>query len=772
MLNKLKKIPVFETILLIWFLVVYFSYIYFHNYHLVLLSTTITSLIIICCWKYIFKKQIKTDFIININKSLWQYALAVLVIILIIAFVLRFFGDLTNSNFNLLTFLTSEVNVFYQIISKSAFLIGLVLLTSALGSKMFNLLRFDFETKLEKFIFSLAAGFLVIIYLTFFLTALGWLYFWPSWLLIILLTVFSRKEIIDWSKILVASKLNFELTSDLKNKQTQTNLIWLLVIIFFIIGYFATFRSFPTEFDDLDTYFNVPQLYSYYHHIVPFYNSPSAPSGGIVMTFYALINTALAPHFVFHLSWLFLIFLLSSLYLFTKKFFSQQVAITTLLLATFTPWHSLFIATQKIDFLFTFISILAVYSLFNWLQDKKIKWFYLTAIFIGFSLAIKINGIFLAISTGILLLILLFNKITTIWQIVKFGTIALFLFSPVLIFNLYYYQNPIPSFVNFTLKPKVENLFSDNKKVTLNNIYNQTNFANKRNEELTLLGRQNSPTNSKIINFFWLFWNLTINQKGVNMLYVEIGPYLLIFLPFFIYIFIRKKLYQNKNLLNLTLIATIFAIFWLWQGAERPWYGMAMFYILFIFCAIILNDIKAKKYKTIIYGLIVLFALQIIISLLTITTTRLPNTIFLTPKVLQSFLDDTPQIKMANFINQEIIAKNDHAYILTYLQSDIAYINKNDRTIIPDQRSVYWGKILSETNSLEKIKNILQNQGITNISYSTKFKNRIIYLISNTLNKNDYKIVQEINKFEEFKDQYLSPLYCADQNLCIYTINQ
>lgn len=759
-----------ETLLFIWFLIVYFAYIYFHNYHLAFVPILIVGLITIGSWKFFIKKQLKPNFTINIERPLWQYALFILFIILNLAFILRFFGNLATEQLNLFSFLVTEINVFNQIIIKSAFLIILTLLTASLGKKTLNWFKFNFDTKQEELFFSIGIGFLILNYLTFFLTALGWLYFWPSWFLILTLVILSWKEIINWLKTFLESNFCFRLTANLKDQQTQHNLIWLLIIIFFIIGFFATFRFFPTEYDDLDTYFSVPKLYSYYHHLVPFYNSPSAPSGGIVMTFYALINTTLAPHFVFHLSWLFLILLLSTLYLFTKKFFSQQIAIITLLLAASTPWNSFFIATQKIDFLFTFISILALFALFDWLKNTESKWLYLAAVFLGFSLAIKINGVFLTISVGFVLLYLFGKKTITLWQTTKWGIIVSLFFAPILMLNLYYYQNPFPSFADFSFKTKTEKIFSSDKKVTMYDIYNQTNFAKQRSKELTLLGRQNNLTESKIFNFFWLFWNITINQRGVNLLYLEVGPYLLIFLPFFIFKFFRNKHYQNKNLLCLSFISTIFMILWFWRGAERPWYGMAIFYLLFIFSAIILNETKTKKYLTIIYSFVILFSVQVIISLFCITINNLPNTILNSPTILQNIYNDTSLFKMSNFINQKIINKNDQTLILAFMRSDMAYVPKNDKLIIQDARSVYWGKILTETNSLTEIKNILVNQNITHVLYSTNFKNHLYYLINKESNNNYYHILKEITVFEQFKDQYLTSIYCTAENLCIYKI--
>jgi hypothetical protein len=760
--NKLNFL--IETLLLIWFFIVYSAYIYFHPNPLSFLPIICGGLFLIAFWYFIIK-PIKNSLKIEINKPLWQISIFLLIAILGTAAFIRLLGNIFAENLNFIPFLATEFNVVLSILSKTLFLSGLILISASVGKKLFNIFKFKIEDAKEEFIFSFGLGFLAINYLAFFLTALGWLYFWPSLILIIALVVFAWKQIKYFVKNFLKAKFKFNISADFKDLKPWT---WVIIGFFIIISFLITFRVSPVKIDDIVSYFNVPHLYSYYHSLVPFHNAPAAIPSGIGMSFYALINTLFAPHFVFQLTWLFFIFLISTIYLFAKKFFSEKIALTAILLSVFIPWNSFFITTQKVIFIFAFISALALFSFFIWLKDKKNHWLYITAMLLGYATSIKTNGLFLILSLAIFLFILFVAKKISLKQGAIFSSIIFLFFLPIIALNIYYYNAPLAPSSIFPSIKKTETMFTSGKKVTLHDIYKKTDFDNKRIKEFTLLGRQNQPTDSAFLNFFWLLWNITVNQTGIKFLYIGISPYLLIFLPLFAFYFIKNKYYKEKNILSLTLISFIFGIVWCLRGAERPWYGIAIFYFLFILSAIALQQIKNKKYIFIIYFFIILFSIRTLAGL-GATITMLPNTIYYPHTTCEDTYNDIPRLKIYDFINKEIISKNNDALILMFLELTSSNIEKNNKTTISDRRSIYWGKIIEETNSLEEVKNILKNQGITHVLYNISFKNGIMQLAEKDP-QNEYGIIKDIEAFEKFKNKYLTEMHCDEEQFCVYEI--
>lgn len=764
-----------ETLFVAWFFIVYFFYIYFHSNPLSFIPIILGGFFLLAFW-YFAIKPLKYEINLRVNKPLWQACLFLLVTILGAAVFVRLLGNVFTENLNFFPFLLTEFAVVKNILIKILFLSGLVLLCAGVGKKIFNILKFNIENKKEEFVFAFGLGFLAINYFAFFLTALGWLYFWPSLILIISFVIFSWTQIKYFINIFLKTKFEFNISADFKDVKNLESWIWVIIGLFLIVAFISTFKLFPVETDDLVAYFNIPYLYAHYHRLIPFYNTPEAISGGIGMPLYALINILFAPHFVFQLAWMFFAFLLGTVYVFVDKFFSEKTALTILLLSVFVPWNYFFITTQKIIFIFTFISALALFSFFIWLNNKDKKfysstyWLYLSAIFSGYSASLKINGLFLIGSLSVFIFGLFVFKKINFKKSAIFGLLVMLFFLPMITINLHYYNNPLGLFKISFFVQKTQSLFKQGEKVAIYDIYSKTDFSAKRIYKLTQSGYLNHITSSTVVNFFWRIWNTTVAQKGYKNINTEISPYLLIFIPFFIFYFIKNKYYKEKNILYLSIISSIFFAMWYLRGAERPWYGIAIFYFLFIFSAIALQQIKNKKYIFIIYFIVIAFCFRTFAGLASAISVP-TNSIYNSIQICQKTHNETPKLKMNNLINEKIISKNNNALVLLFFETATSDIKQNDKVTISDRRGIYWGKILQETKSLNEAKNVLVNQGITHILYNINFKNGLKNLAQNDF-ENGYEIINEIEKFEEFKNEYLKEIYCEEKQFCIYEIKK
>lgn len=653
---------------------------------------------------------------------------------------------------------------------KSFFLVCFTIILTGLGKRLFRFFRYSFQDDVEEWIFSFGAGTVAMILVSFVLTLFGWLYFWPGVIVLVGAVLISLRDIQYFLKQFFSRSISFSFTHHFFSFRNIADWGTALVVFFLLVGYLETFSLFPTNYDDLDTYFSVPLLYSQYHRSVPFYNSLSAIAGGLGLFLYALLNTLVHFSFVFHLAWLYFVFVLVSLYVFTKKFFSKEIAFMTLLFATFVPWNVHFISTQKVIFMFVFMSILAVFSLFNWLQTRSANPLVLSGIFLGASTIMKLNGLLLTLTIFLFLGGLVLMRRLSCKKYILF-LLAFFLFSlPLFAYNMYYYKNPIAPFFIGGIFKKGVSISLTLQQASFYDVARDTGSDFISELGITRLTRRSDGYKNKIVNFFWNIWNITVNQSGFNFVYSEMGPFFLIFLPFFVVLFFQKRIYQQSNIFVLFVLSFLFFILWYIQGSLRPWYGAAFFYFGFIFCAYLLLEIKSRRVRGIFSFFIILFFLRTIFFSVG-AIGQFPNIIAKPSSTIAfsiSQSDAEPLFRILYFLNSEIIEKKSNAKILMIPESRTAFIQQWDKRVIADHWAQYWGRIVEDAETLEDIRAALLHQKITHIFYSYAFQYWLESFLQN--DRKQYKVFYYLDKLKEFQKQYLREVYCEGGVFCIYEI--
>ena len=737
---------------------------YFHNS---LPTAAVYVLLLAFLFAYLYFT--KNSIVFSVKKNMSVLNLGGLFFLLVLggSTFLRIFFLVQSENFSL-SEIANLVVVYQALILRAVFLTVFTLLCFGMGKKILAYSRFRFENFGEESVFCFGMGAFFWTLVMFFIGLLHMFYFWPLLILVLFAFYFFRVEILYFLKKMNDTKIRISFSSRVFQAGRENAFSFMLFLVFLLMAmyFISSFYTIPTDYDDLDTYFSVPLLFSEYHGIVPFHNSISASIGGIGTSLYAAVNGLLSPEYNFSFSWLYLFFLLASIFLFAKKYFSYSIASVAVFLSAMVPWNSYFVTTQKVIFLFALLSVLSIYAFCNWgaLGDKK--WLYLSALFLGAMVTIKLNGLFLFFSIGVALCVLFVAKRATLRNVFIFFSIAVTAMLPVFVYNAAHYQNPLSFFV-FSNKSN-ERFFHDGAEVSTMEL---TQKGMAGTTDFTQLIRRTKISDNFVINFFWMIWNTTINQRGFNYLYSEIGPFILIFFPFFLFYLVLGKKYNDKTTKLLLLIAVPFFVLWHLRGYARPWYGISYFYILFIFCARVFFDIRSRGVR----GLFAFFMIVFLVKTFFFSFSAIAQFphILLTPEqnsVFQEFAaTKTPLFAFYGYLNSNVLEKQEGAKILLIPESRTAFLKRWDKTIIADHWGLYWEVVWETAGSYERAKEILIQQGITHVAYSLDFEKWILLFAKS--GNDEFPITDNLEKLRYFCENYLEKVYCEEESYCLYEVN-
>lgn len=277
--------------------------------------------------------------------------------------------------------------------------VSLILLS--FGSKILKLFRFDFASKVLKFLISFGLGLGLFGYLLYIIGLLSLFYFWLIWVLIIIVGLCSYREIIIW---LVDFKNVFKRFhwSILKKDK------WLLVIIILILlwlGFvFVGTVSPMIEFDSRWYHFGEAKYYLENHRISieTFWAGVHTPSVfwpsafprlaemffAIFLSFKAEIAAKLV-NFAFGL-----IGVLAIFYYARRKVGNYAAIIAAAVVLVSEPFiiNSLY---GYIDLIVFGFSALFLLLLFLWFEKQDIKNLILAGVFCGLVISTKFNGVLL-----------------------------------------------------------------------------------------------------------------------------------------------------------------------------------------------------------------------------------------------------------------------------------------------------------------------------------------------------------------------------------------
>ncbi len=221
-----------------------FTYIvflsFFYSYHYKIIALWLSSVILFLITYLLLKKvgAIKKFFNIILQKNFslkLKYFLLGLPLFTALSANIFLFNLLTNLSGRTGDWLFYELNIFQKIFSFYLFNFLIILLVFALGRKILKILGFKFNSYLELFLFSLAVGFIPLMFGTYFIALMGWLYGPVVWAMIIGSALISRTEIKNILSEFKGTELKLKLNKSLNfyknilSKVTKNNTLCLNV---------------------------------------------------------------------------------------------------------------------------------------------------------------------------------------------------------------------------------------------------------------------------------------------------------------------------------------------------------------------------------------------------------------------------------------------------------------------------------------------------------------------------------------------------------------
>jgi len=398
-----------------------------------------------------------------------------------------------------------------------------------MGRKILKLLRIEGESILESTIFALGLGFGSLSLIMFALGILQLYYTWVVYSVLGILSVFSFFEV---------KKVRLQ-----KPQLSSSKPRFTIFAIFFwgILGVAAVINLvgalIPESFyDSLVFHLAVPSLYKINHgirYIETIFTSHFPQNMHMLYTLSLLLGTDILAKLI---HWIMGIFVVLLVYTFGRKYFNYRAGLVAAAIFYTIPMVAMQSRVTGVGLSLTFFELLAVFALANWFaingREEKPKtardsWLIMAAVFSGLAMGTKYTAMYsfllFAISVFLVTIIVHKRKIKiSLKKTFLFCVVATALFSPWLIKNTIYTNNPFNPFLSSIIKSK--NFYFGAEYTPLDNIY-----LNKVAKKWPRFPTRNIKE--------WLIFPWTLTKKG-NDSNSFVGPIFLYLLP--LLFFLRK----------------------------------------------------------------------------------------------------------------------------------------------------------------------------------------------------------------------------------------
>lgn len=419
------------------------------------------------------------------------------------------------------------------------YLIFIILISLALGQKILRLIGIKFDSYLENFIFSFPLGLALLAYITFFLGILGILYKSVFIIVLLIMSAFLYKDIINIISTLCQFIKNFDLKKSIRKYKLGFNFFTIFIAFILVFTFLNFIMSFSPawNFDVLVYHLAVPKLYIDAHKIIylPYLFYSNLPSLVDIISLNGLLlhNAILSNLFAYTLG----IVLLLAIYSFCRRFFNFKVAVLASLIFYTFPMIISGSSTTNSDIQFALFAFLAFYGLVMYIISNQNQWLIVCSIFTGLTISAKIFGVVASIGIFILLVVFLMKKefnYKAFSKIMFFSLMVLSITSPFILKSYFFTGNPVFPF------------FTD--------VFDTKYWDAEHQENLARRGTQRDVN---IINFIRIPWDIHTNAKSDNIAETEmVGVFFLAFMPLY---FISRK----HKVINLFFIL-LFIYFIIW----------------------------------------------------------------------------------------------------------------------------------------------------------------------------------------------------------------
>jgi len=291
--------------------------------------------------------------------------------------------------------------VFFRIFLLVLFL----LISAALGKKIFRWVGFETGSFLESLLFGLAIGLGIFTYLFIGLGLIGLFNRWTINLSLLGVYLVSYPEIRD-----IIHKVRTRLKILVSSRISLMGIVLVLVMLIQVVFNLAGASVPPSGWDALATHLATAKEWTYLHRLtnIDYLGHAHSDTPFNVVVLYAmalLVKDAILAkliHFAFGL------LTAVGIYALGRRYFSSRIGLFSAAIFYLVPAVSWISTTAYIDLGFIFYAFLAVYALINWITSHKKSWLVVSAIVSGLCLGSKYTSF---LWVALLLLVILINSL-------------------------------------------------------------------------------------------------------------------------------------------------------------------------------------------------------------------------------------------------------------------------------------------------------------------------------------------------------------------------
>ncbi|MEI8349161.1 MAG: hypothetical protein WCI77_03315 [Candidatus Omnitrophota bacterium] len=277
-------------------------------------------------------------------------------------------------------------SIFYFII--------IILIAYGLGKLLFNLFIRKPNSLLEDFTFSVGLGLALLGYVVYIIGSLGFLYqkyILTALMLCVLVAIYPAYRFIYGFR-------HYNISKTIKSLNIFEKFLIGIIIFVPVVCLFGALAP-EIGNDTLSYHLYHPKIFIENHKIgyIPFTRESLWPYLAEMLFTMGLILKSVTVAKLFH--YFFGILSAMAVFSFTRKFFSQKVALLATALFLSAPGIFMQMVYSYIDLAQCFYSFLAFYVLMLWMESKHIRLLMLSAVFVGLTISVKLLG-------GITLLVL------------------------------------------------------------------------------------------------------------------------------------------------------------------------------------------------------------------------------------------------------------------------------------------------------------------------------------------------------------------------------
>lgn len=508
---------------------------------------------------------------------------------------------------------------------------------------------------------------------------------------------------------------------------------WMLIALIPMLSSLIGALAPPTQYDSLVYHLAFPKVYLESGKIlfVPhnFYFSFPQNMEMLYQSAVSIDSDILAN--LIH--WTFLALISFQVYTFSKRYLNRETGILAALIWFFTPLV-LFLSTGTyIDLGLAFFVFLSFYNIILFNESKHDFWLYSAGFFAGTALGIKYTAVI-----PVLLLMLLTayeskdSKAGAV-NALKYLAVVLLLFSPWLLKNILFLNNPIAPwgtslFTNSVITNEAASRYFSHIKAHGLGIYN-------------------------IIDLLLLPWELTAYGFNFGGGFDILGPVFLLFIPFLIF---RNKMTRIEIIVLFFTICYCFI--WLLTGKVMRFLVPVLPFICILAALSLSNLSEIKWVKKTVYFILALSFIHNILLFHWVMASIDPYSVVIGKETREQYL--TRKVNSFQALNEVINSLPENSKILNWGETRSYYIRRANITPTDFDRHpvIEW---LGRSENEKDLETILKNEEITHILVNSFEIKRLGY--EDKLSQKDKNI------FEAFINRSLKLIY-EDQYCRVYKI--